>query len=144
MFRVPQTPLLSDMDDAKLHLWQISRNPRWWQRPFWKLVIFVFYRDCIICFHVCYHNYTYIQYLTSQIAIMNFSNNMREKIIYISLIFWCQNVKNSDLFSKKIYYDYIEPFSQIDKVEFREHVCLEFLRPHHYQICMMPSSTFDK
>ena len=51
---------------------------------------------------------------------MNCSNNMREKIIYISLIFWCQNVKNSDLFSKKIYYDYIEPFSQIDKVEFGE------------------------
>merc|ERR1711923_37861 len=79
-----------------------------------------FYCDCIICFHVCYHNYTYIQYLTSQIAIMNFSNNMREKIIYIFLIFWCQNVKNSDLFSKKIYYDYIGPFSQIDKVEFGE------------------------
>ena len=57
---------------------------------------------------------------------MNCSNNMREKIIYIFLIFWCQNVKNSDLFSKKIYYDYIEPFSQIDKVEFGEHVYLEF------------------
>ena len=54
------------------------------------------------------------------------------------------NVKKMLFISEKIYYDNIEPFSQIDKVEFGEHVCLEFLRPHHYQICMMPSSTFDK
>ena len=44
----------------------------------------------------------------------------------------------------KIYYDFVEPFSQIDMVEFGEHMCLEFFRPQKYQIWMMPSSTFDK
>ena len=44
----------------------------------------------------------------------------------------------------KIYYDFVEPFSQIDMVEFGEHMCLEFFRPSKYQIWMMPSSTFDK
>ena len=40
------------------------------------------------------------------------------------------SAKNCDLFPKKIYIDFIEPCSQIDKVEFGENKCLEFLRGH--------------
>merc|ERR1711923_562737 len=50
--------------------------------------------------------------------------------------FLVPNVKNCDLFPKKIYHDSIEPFYQISKEEFGEHVCLEFLRPPYYQIWM--------
>ena len=53
VLRVPQTPLLSDMYDTQLHLWQIGQNPRWWQRPFWKCDISVLYRDCL-CVCSCF------------------------------------------------------------------------------------------
>ena len=45
--------------------------------------------------------------------------------------------------SEKIYYDFIEPFYQINKAEFGEHVCLEFLRPPYYQIWMMSSANYS-
>ena len=44
------------------------------------------------------------------------------KIGEIAIVSWLH-------YSEKIYYDFIEPFYQINKAEFGEHVCLEFLRP---------------
>ena len=43
----------------------------------------------------------------------------------------------------KIYYDFVEPFSQIDMVEFGEHMCLVLFRPHNYQILENPSALLD-
>ena len=53
-------------------------------------------------------------------------------------------MNHSDSLKENIYYDFIEPISQIDKVEFGEHVCLEFLRAPYCQAPPLPNRSESK
>ena len=74
----------------------------------------------MICFHLLDYYYTYLQYLTSQIFSLSLSNAIRDKNRHF--IIFCAKCENSDLFPKKNYYEFIEPFSQFNKADFGEHI----------------------